>query len=259
MRHLEGQGNCSRHRPRAAYQSRAKAFFVVLAERRVLLLLARHGVADHQALDIGAHKTAKGVLRRAHDRLAAHIESGIDDCRAAREIAEALKQSMINRVGVAVHSLNTRRVVDVVTAGISEAKPALSLSIPKRACCSAVMARRWLLTTSAGWIQMFVELGVGAAPLAVSFTYVGRGEDRLAPRTGAQSRVPTPLAIRAAQKRMTTTPTSSKMKDQTDRTQPRPLDRGHLALADGAAPGQNSLVRHDGGNGDERRTPTVWR
>ena len=58
-------------------------------------------------------RAAKGVLGRAHDWFPAHIERGVDDYRAAGEIAEAHKQSMINRVGVAVHGLNARRVVDV--------------------------------------------------------------------------------------------------------------------------------------------------
>ena len=97
MPHLEGEARAPPP-PLCGISVEGKGVFVVLAEGRVLLLLAQHGVADHQALDIGAHKAAKGVLGRAHDRLAAHIERGIDDYRAARESRNCSSKTIIGLV-----------------------------------------------------------------------------------------------------------------------------------------------------------------
>ena len=44
---------------------------------------SQKAVADDQHLDLGAHEAAERVLRRADDRLAAHVEAGIDQHRAA--------------------------------------------------------------------------------------------------------------------------------------------------------------------------------
>ena len=79
-----------------------EANFVVLPERWILLLLAQHGIADHQAFDVGAHEAAEGVLGRAHNRLAAHVEGGIDEHGTAGETVELLDQGVIGRVGVAM-------------------------------------------------------------------------------------------------------------------------------------------------------------
>lgn len=63
--------------------------FVVAPERGVLLLFPQDAVADDQHLDLGAHETTEGVLGRANNRLAAHIEARIDENRAAGQRLEA--------------------------------------------------------------------------------------------------------------------------------------------------------------------------
>src|SRR5262245_30253251 len=86
---------------------------VVLRQRRVLALLAQEAVAHREALDLGAHEAAERVLGRADDRLAAHVEAGVDDHRAAGLLLEALDQRVVLRIGLLVHRLHARRVVDV--------------------------------------------------------------------------------------------------------------------------------------------------
>src|ERR1700674_1031039 len=56
---------------------------VVDAQALVLLLLEQYAIAGDQHLDIGAHEAAERVLRRAHDRLAAHIEARVDQHRTS--------------------------------------------------------------------------------------------------------------------------------------------------------------------------------
>src|SRR6187399_2619850 len=72
---------------------------VVELERGVLVFLAQEAVADHQNLDLAAHEAAEGILRRADDRLAAHVERGVDQHRAAGARLEGLDQLVEGRVG----------------------------------------------------------------------------------------------------------------------------------------------------------------
>ena len=62
---------------------------------------------------MGTHEAPKRILGRAHDRLAAHIEAGVDYDRAAGLALERRNQRVVTRIGVLVHCLNARRVVNM--------------------------------------------------------------------------------------------------------------------------------------------------
>ena len=57
---------------------------VVELQRRVLVFLPEEAVADHQHLDLAAHEAAEGVLGRADDRLAAHVEARCSPAPSSR-------------------------------------------------------------------------------------------------------------------------------------------------------------------------------
>jgi hypothetical protein len=44
-----------------------------------LVLLQDDEALEHEHVHVGVHEAAVGVLGRAHDRLAAHVEAGVDD------------------------------------------------------------------------------------------------------------------------------------------------------------------------------------
>src|SRR5262249_12209237 len=52
-------------------------------------------------------------MRAAHYRLSPHVEARIYDDGAARPRHEAFKEGVVERVGLTMHGLNSRRVVDV--------------------------------------------------------------------------------------------------------------------------------------------------
>src|SRR5579859_1125948 len=87
--------------------------FIVLLERRVLRFLAQEAIADRERLDLGAHEAAERVLGAADDRLATHVEAGVDDDRAAGLLLELADQVVESRIGFLVHRLHARRVIDV--------------------------------------------------------------------------------------------------------------------------------------------------
>ena len=68
-----------------------EGILVVPPESRVLIFLPQEAVADGQHLDLGAHEAAEGVLRRADDGLAAHVEAGVDEDRAAGAVLEGAR------------------------------------------------------------------------------------------------------------------------------------------------------------------------
>src|SRR5215468_1733083 len=79
---------------------RLELVLVVDLERRVLLGLAQHAIADDEKLDLVAHETAESILGRADDRLAAHVEAGIDQDATTSLLLEARDQGVEARVGV---------------------------------------------------------------------------------------------------------------------------------------------------------------
>src|SRR5207249_7520264 len=63
-----------------------EALLIALPERFILAILAQYAVPDRERLDLGAHEAAVCVLGRTNDRLAAHVETRVDDHRAASEL-----------------------------------------------------------------------------------------------------------------------------------------------------------------------------
>ena len=49
----------------------------------VLVFLAQEAVSHRESFDFRAHEAAEGLLGCAHDGLAANVEAGVDDDRAA--------------------------------------------------------------------------------------------------------------------------------------------------------------------------------
>src|SRR5258706_2019735 len=92
---------------------RVEGILIVELERRILPRLVEEAVADDERLDLGTHEAAERVLGRADDRLAAHVEAGVDEHRAAGRRLERLEQAVETGVGLLVHRLDARRVVDV--------------------------------------------------------------------------------------------------------------------------------------------------
>src|SRR5437899_2764784 len=72
-----------------------KGCLIALLERGVLIFLAQKTTTDGQGLDFGSHEAAKGILRRADNGLASHVEAGIDNHRAPRARAEPVDQLVI--------------------------------------------------------------------------------------------------------------------------------------------------------------------
>src|SRR6185295_17324655 len=81
---------------------------VALLQRRVLVLFPQEAVADGEPLDPGAHEAAERVLGRADDRLAAHVEAGVDDHGAAGPLLVGGNELMKLRVRFLVHRLHPR-------------------------------------------------------------------------------------------------------------------------------------------------------
>src|SRR5262249_9168819 len=52
------------------------------------VLLVQHAVFEHQQVHVGASEAAVGVLRRADDRLATHVEARVDEHRTAGHLVE---------------------------------------------------------------------------------------------------------------------------------------------------------------------------
>ena len=79
----------------------------------LLLVFLQDAILQNQNIDRGAHETAVRVFGGAYDRLAAYVERRIDQQAATRFGFERLNQPVIARIGLLVHGLNARRIVDV--------------------------------------------------------------------------------------------------------------------------------------------------
>ena len=95
-------------------------FAVVPFQRGVLVLFAQHGTTAREHLDLGAHEASEGVLGRAHDRLTADVERGVDEHGAAGQRVEPLEQLMKERIRRRVHGLDASRIVDMRDGGDRE-------------------------------------------------------------------------------------------------------------------------------------------
>src|SRR5690606_7716430 len=100
-------------RPRPARSVREEGVLVVRLEMLGLVLLAQDAIADDEAVDLRPHEAAERVLRGADDRLAAHVEAGVDQDRAARLRLERAEQIPVAWIGVAVDGLDPSRIVDM--------------------------------------------------------------------------------------------------------------------------------------------------
>src|SRR5579859_175535 len=111
--------NCPLARKRQDHRSPASPWrsiefecrFVVLAQVRVLILFPQKTVTYRQHLHFTTHETAEGILGGANEGLAADVEAGVYDNRAAGALVKPLQQSVIARVGFLVYSLNARGII----------------------------------------------------------------------------------------------------------------------------------------------------
>src|SRR2546430_2516949 len=63
-------------------------------------------VADNEVIDLAIDEASVSVIGRADDRLAAHVERGIDQRSAASRLLESLEQSVEGWVLLAAQRLN---------------------------------------------------------------------------------------------------------------------------------------------------------
>jgi hypothetical protein len=92
---------------------------VALAGR--LLGFCQQAIADAKIIGVG-----RSVFRRTDDRLAAHVERGVDQHGVAGPPFELLEQPVEARVGLAMHRLQAGGVVDTGRRAGSSAVPSAS-------------------------------------------------------------------------------------------------------------------------------------
>src|SRR6476659_7116240 len=97
-------------------------FRVVRLQRRILLALAEHAIADDEQVELGPHEASPRILRGAHDRLAAHVEARVDEDPAPGSLLEPTDQLVIPRIRLSMHRLDARREVDVRHCGDRRAR-----------------------------------------------------------------------------------------------------------------------------------------
>src|SRR5216683_8208432 len=91
---------------RSIFSIRLEGVLVLDAQRRVLVFLAGNAVAGDQEFDVGSHKAAERVFRRADNRLASDIEAGVYQDRTAGALLERREQRVIARVSLLVNGLD---------------------------------------------------------------------------------------------------------------------------------------------------------
>jgi hypothetical protein len=65
--------------------------FVIFGKVLILRVFAHQAVAHDERLHLGPHETAEGIFGRADDRLAANVETRIDQDRSAGALLERAK------------------------------------------------------------------------------------------------------------------------------------------------------------------------
>src|SRR3989344_3911482 len=78
-----------------------------------LVLLVKKKVADNEIIHLGVHKTSVGVLRRHNNRLAPHVEAGVNEQSAAGELFKRVDKQPKPLIGIARYGLDERGVVEV--------------------------------------------------------------------------------------------------------------------------------------------------
>src|SRR6266481_5890977 len=92
---------------------RLEFVLVVLLQGGVLLVLDEIAVAGRQYVDLRAHEAAEGILGRAYDRLATHVEAGVDQDGASGQPVKATDEIVVKRIGFVMHRLHAGGIIDV--------------------------------------------------------------------------------------------------------------------------------------------------
>ena len=79
----------------------------------VELSFVEHARFQYEEIHLRPHKTAMAIFGTADNRLAAHIETGIDNHWATGLPFKSRKNLPIKRVGFAAHSLNSCRAINM--------------------------------------------------------------------------------------------------------------------------------------------------
>src|SRR5271155_4431730 len=94
-----------------------KGGLVFVPDRGILPCFIEKAIADCQRIDRRSREASPRVFGRASDRLPAPVEAGGFEDRASCALTEGAEQRMVACVGLAMHRLNARRVVDVRDRG----------------------------------------------------------------------------------------------------------------------------------------------
>src|SRR5262249_47089948 len=92
---------------------RLELVLIIPPQRGVLLVLDEIAAAGRQYVDLRAHEAAEGILGRAYDRLAAHVEAGVDQDGASGQRVKATDEVVVKRIGLAMHRLHAGGIIDV--------------------------------------------------------------------------------------------------------------------------------------------------
>src|SRR5215813_9401380 len=90
-----------------------EGIFIIDTQRGKLLVLAEDTISDGKHVELCPHEASEGIFRRANDRFAAHVETGVHEHRAAGSITKIAQKSMETRIGLGMHRLNSGRIVDM--------------------------------------------------------------------------------------------------------------------------------------------------
>src|SRR5262249_14751214 len=92
---------------------RLELVLVVPLQGGILFVLDEIAVAGRQYVDLRAHEATEGILGRAYDRLATHVEAGVDQDRTPGQPVKAADEIVVERIGLAMHRLHAGGIIDV--------------------------------------------------------------------------------------------------------------------------------------------------
>src|SRR5246500_4691761 len=92
---------------------RLELLLIIPPQGRVLLILDEIAAAGRQYVDLRAHEAAEGILGRAYDRLATHVEAGVDQDGASGQSVKASDEIVVKWIGFAMHRLHAGGIIDV--------------------------------------------------------------------------------------------------------------------------------------------------
>src|SRR5215213_1091491 len=102
------------------------------AAQRWLRFFEQQMIAHHEGINVRKHKTAIGIIRRAHNRFAANVETGIDDDGAARTPVKLVHHRVEQSMTLSINSLNSRTVIHMRNRGDHAALNIQSIDPPQR-------------------------------------------------------------------------------------------------------------------------------